>query len=103
IPFYASPNGNFLQRVIDFKSFEFGIKKFGKKLKRPDLIYVHVPPNEDALGALWLAQHFRCKYILNVQDIQPDSAIELGYIKNPALIKFLLLQESKIYKYADHI
>ena len=54
IPFRAAPNGTFLQRVLDFKSFEFNARRYGKKLQRPDLIFVPVPANEDALAARWL-------------------------------------------------
>ena len=103
IPFMASPNGSFLQRVLDFKSFEYNVKKYGKSLQRPDLIFVPVPPNEDALAARALARHFRCKYVVNVQDIQPDGAIELGYIRNPLAIKILRWQERLMYADAAHI
>src|SRR5665811_269342 len=30
VPFRAAPNGNFLQRVMDFKSFEFAVRKYGR-------------------------------------------------------------------------
>lgn len=103
IPFRAAPNGTFLQRVLDFKSFEFNARRYGKKLQRPDVIYVPVPANEDALAARALARHFRCKYVVNVQDIQPDGAIELGYIKNPLAIKVLQRQERLMYADAAHL
>ena len=103
IPFRAAPNGTFLQRVLDFKSFEFNARRYGKKLQRPDLIFVPVPANEDALAARWLAKHFSCKYVVNVQDIQPDGAIELGYIKNPLAIKILRRQERMMYADASHL
>lgn len=103
MPFRAAPNGSFIQRVIDFKSFEFAARKYGKQLPRPDLIYVPVPPNEDALAARWLARYFNCKYVINVQDIQPDSAIDLGYIRNPLAIKLLRWQEQVMYRDAAHV
>lgn len=103
IPYRAAPNGTFLQRVLDFKSFEFNARRYGRKLPRPDLIYVPVPANEDALAARWLAKHFSCKYVVNVQDIQPDGAIELGYIKNPLAINILRRQERRMYADAAHL
>jgi colanic acid biosynthesis glycosyl transferase WcaI len=102
-PFYASPNGSFWQRAVDFKSFELAVRVCGKRLERPDLIYVSVPPNEDAVAARALANHFRCRYVLNVQDILPDSAIELGYVKNKLIISLLKRQEATIYHTAHHI
>jgi len=103
IPFYASPNGSFWQRVLDFKSFEVNVKRFGRRLPRPDLLYVSIPPNDDASASLWLAERFKTKYVLNVQDIHPDSAIELGYVKNPLIIALLRHQERKIYSRAAHV
>ncbi len=103
VPFLASPNGSFLQRIVDFKSFEYAVVKFGKQLVRPNLIYVPIPPNEDALAARALARYFNCKYVVNVQDIQPDSAIELGYIRNSLAIKLLRWQERAIYRDVAHV
>lgn len=103
IPFFASPNGSLLRRMLDFTSFELAVKKYGKKLRRPDIIYVHVPPNEDALAALHLANYFNCKCIVNIQDMHPDGAIKLGYIKNPIVIKMLRYQERRMLANALHI
>lgn len=103
LPFLASPNGSFLKRVLDFTSFQFLVKKEGKKLERPDLIYVLAPPNEDGMAARSLAKHFKCPYILNIQDIHPDTSINLGYINNRLLIKILKHQESKMYRDAAHV
>ncbi len=103
MPFRPSPNGSFIQRVLDFKSFELAVRRYGRRLPKPDLIYVPVPPNEDALAARWLARYFGCPYVVNVQDIQPDGAIELGYIKNPLAIALLRRQEAQIYQDAAHV
>lgn len=103
LPFLAAPSGSFIRRALDFISFQFLVKQEGKKLNRPDVIYVLVPPNEDGLAARFLAQHFNCPYILNIQDIHPDTSINLGYIKNKLLINLLKYQESKMYKDASHV
>ncbi len=103
IPFLASPNGNFVQRALDFKSFQLLAWHHGRNLQRPDLIYVMVPPNEDALVARQLARHFKCAFVVNVQDVQPDTAIALGYLKNPVLIALLRRQEAMIYRDADRV
>jgi len=101
VPFLPSPNGNFLQRALDFKSFQFLAWRHGRKLARPDLVYALVPPNEDALVAHRLAKHFRSAYVPNIQDVQPDTAIALGYLKNPLVIALLQRQEAAMYSGAD--
>ena len=101
VPFLPSPNGNFLQRALDFKSFQFLAWRHGRKLARPDLVYALVPPNEDALVARRLAKHFHSAYVPNIQDVQPDTAIVLGYLKNPLVIALLRWQEAAMYRGAD--
>ena len=101
LPFLASPNGNFIQRALDFKSFQLMAWRHGRRLPRPDLVYVMAPPNEDALVARRLARHFNCAYVPNIQDVQPDTAIALGYLKNPLLIALLRRQEAALYRSAD--
>jgi glycosyltransferase involved in cell wall biosynthesis len=103
LPFLPSPNGNFLQRALDFKSFQFLAWTHGRRLPRPDLVYVMAPPNEDALVARRLAKHFDSAYVPNIQDVQPDTAIALGYLKNPVLISLLRRQEAAVYRGADRV
>ncbi len=103
VPFLASPNGPLWRRLLDFKSFEFSVRILGRSLARPDLIHVHVPPNEDALAAAALARHFDCPFVLHVQDVQPDGAIEIGSLRNPLAIGVLRRQESSLYERAAHV
>lgn len=103
LPYLGSPGGNFVRRVIDFKSFELLVRLYKRKLRSPDIIYVIVPPNEDGLAARFLAKYYKCPYILNIQDIHPDTAIRLGYIKNKLIINLLKLQVKKVYHDAKHL
>jgi colanic acid biosynthesis glycosyl transferase WcaI len=103
IPLLASPNGNFVQRALDFKSFQWLAWLCRKRLTRPDLIYVMAPPNEDALVARRLARYFKCAYVPNIQDVQPDTAIALGYVKNPLVISLLRRHEATLYRDADSV
>jgi colanic acid biosynthesis glycosyl transferase WcaI len=42
-------------------------------------------------------------YVFNIQDVFPDVVIELGILKNPALIKLARSIEKRCYKKADRI
>ncbi|MCH9699509.1 MAG: glycosyltransferase family 4 protein [Gammaproteobacteria bacterium] len=103
LPFLASPTGSFIRRALDFKSFQILAKWFGKQLSRPDLIYVLVPPNEDGIAARYLARHFKCPYVLNVQDLHPDTSINLGFVKNPVLIDVLKKQAQRMFSDSEHV
>lgn len=68
-----------------------------------DGIIVYSPPLPLALAGGWLKKRFRAKFILNLQDIFPQNAIDLGVLKNGIVIKFFEAIESKVYKTADLI
>jgi colanic acid biosynthesis glycosyl transferase WcaI len=44
-----------------------------------------------------------CKLITHVQDLQPDTAINLGMIKNPIVIKALYIYERFIYRNSHYV
>ena len=55
---------------------------------------------------LWKVGHyvknaFGARYILNVQDIFPQNAIDLGALRNPLLVRFFENMEKKAYDHAD--
>lgn len=103
LPFLASPSGGLIRRALDFTSFQLLVKWYGRKLPRPDLIYVLVPPNEDGIAARYLAKYFGCPYVLNVQDLHPDTSINLGYVKNKLLIYLLERQANIMYRDTAHV
>ncbi len=103
LPFLASPTGGFIRRALDFISFQILVKWYGRKLSRPDLIYVLVPPNEDGIAARYLANYFNCPYVLNVQDLHPDTSINLGFVKNKLLIYLLKKQATVMYGDTTHV
>jgi len=84
---------------IAYKLFQWG-KAF---LKDIDISLVYSPP----LTLFWTAEKVRkitgAPYILNVQDLFPQAAIDLGIMKNKIVISFFKYLEKKAYKSADLI
>jgi colanic acid biosynthesis glycosyl transferase WcaI len=72
-------------------------------LPRPDLLIVISPPLlAGAMARLfWWAK--RGKYLLHIQDLQPDAAINLGMLKSTFLIRGLKTLESIAYRGAWRI
>jgi len=54
-------------------------------LSRPDLILTSLPPLEAPEAAVRLAQHFRCRCVVDIQDLWPESFERL--VPGPAAIK----------------
>lgn len=71
--------------------------------EKPDSIIVYSPPLPLALAGIMAKRKFRSKLLLNIQDIFPQNAIDLGILKNKLLIKFFEWMESYIYSRADVI
>ena len=96
---------NYLIRGISEISLPFlfyaKIKKYIKE--KIDSIIVYSPPLPLAILGIKVKKRFGAKYLLNIQDIFPQNAIDLGIIKNRFLEKFFESMEKKIYKKADKI
>jgi colanic acid biosynthesis glycosyl transferase WcaI len=98
---YTSPNKGFLRRILAQLSFGclaplIGIKAVGK----PDIIIVQSPPLFDAIAVRMLARVKRCPFIFMVSDLWPESAVQLGALTNPLLIKFSEWLEWSTYQRA---
>ena len=66
-----------------------------------DAALVYSPPLPLALAALALCRARRRPLIVNIQDLFPQSAIDLGLLNNPYLIRIFKGLESFLYRHAD--
>lgn len=101
---YISPNKGFLRRILAQLSFGclapfFGLRAIGK----PDVIVVESPPLFDAIGGRLLARIMRCPYVFTVADIWPESAVQLGVLRNRLLIRLAEWLEWSTYRRAGAI
>ena len=71
--------------------------------RRMDVIIVYSPPLPLAIAGSKLKRFYNAKYILNVQDLFPQNAIDLGILKNRLLIKLFKRIEAYAYRNADFI
>ena len=71
--------------------------------KKPDVCIVQSPPLLIAFSGLLMSRFIGCKTILNVSDLWPLSAFELGAIKKNLLYRFLEKVEQLNYRLADKI
>lgn len=68
-----------------------------------DVVIVCSPPLPLAMLGIKIKEVHGAKYILNIYDIFPQNAIDLGILKNRLIIKFFEQMENKIYEHADRI
>jgi len=67
---------------------------------RPDAVVVYSPPLPLSLVGSWL-QRSNVRFLLNVQDLFPQNAIDLGILSNPLQIMFFRALEKYAYRTAD--
>lgn len=98
---YCAPNQGFFKRVLNFLSFFCSSFVFGALLtKRPDVVVGTSPQFFCAVSAYLLSCLKRVPFVFEVRDIWPQSAVELGALKNPLLIRALEAIELFLYRRA---
>ncbi len=98
---YTSPNKGFIRRILAQLSFGCLAPVLGgKAVGRPDVIIVESPPLFDAIAARILAWWKHCPFIFVVSDLWPESAVQLGMLKNSMLIRLAEWLEWSTYQRA---
>jgi glycosyltransferase involved in cell wall biosynthesis len=69
--------------------------------KRPDAALVHPSVLFDGLSGIWLRPVKRVPFVVNVHDLFPQTAIDLGLLKSKTFIRIFRFLEVYLYKNAD--
>jgi glycosyltransferase involved in cell wall biosynthesis len=97
---YPSPKGSFWRRLASYFSFTFSSFYSLFKSKPTDVIICNSPPLFLGITGYLGAKLKRAKFVFNVADIWPESAVELGILKNKAFIQLARWLELFLYKKA---
>lgn len=94
-----------LMRILSMIEFMIKVFFYEKKLKvKPDIIYCSCPHPFNGLISLYLSKKYKCKFILEIRDLWPETWVEMGAITRKSLIyKFFAWIEKLLYKKADKI
>src|SRR5258708_32126257 len=100
---YATSNRGFLRRILNHLSFALSSLTALRRVGPTDVIFIESPPLFTGLAVL---AHTRLKpapYIFNVSDIWPQSAVELGALRNPVAVKLADMLELHLYRRAARV
>ena len=98
---YCAANKGFFKRVLNFLSFFFSSFLLGSVMTaRPDVIVGTSPQFFCAVSAYLLSVIKRAPFVFEVRDIWPQSAVELGALRNPLIIRALESIEHFLYRRA---
>src|SRR5438093_2350791 len=100
---YATPNRGFLRRLLNHLSFALSSLTAASRLGHVDVFFVESPPLFIGLAALTFQRLKRAPFIFNVSDIWPQSAVELGALKNRLAIRLAEWLEMHLYLKAARI
>lgn len=98
---YCAANKGFFRRVLNFLSFFCSSLVLGALLTRkPDVVIGTSPQFFCAVSAYLLSRVKRVPFVFEVRDIWPQSAVEMGALKNRWLIALLEAIEMYLYRHA---
>jgi colanic acid biosynthesis glycosyl transferase WcaI len=83
---YATPNSGFFRRTLSQLSFALLACIAALRLPPADVIIVESPPLFNGIAANFVGWLKRAPYLLHVSDLWPETAIQLGVLKNSILI-----------------
>lgn len=100
---YAAVHKSYFQRVISFLTFMTTSVVVGLRAGKPDVVMGTTPPIFQAVSAWMLSVLRRRPFLLEVRDLWPEFAIDIGLLKNPVLIRIARWVERFLYAHADHL
>ena len=98
---YASDRKTFLKKIFHYIIFTISAILNFRKVKNFDLLIISSPPLFTGLVGLFIRSVYNKRYWLDVRDLWPDSALELGQIKKGFIYNCGKKLERKIYESAD--
>lgn len=103
--FKTPPLARTIPIIRGFEHFILGWIFFwgGLFIERAEVILVYSPPLPLGITGYWLGKIKRCPVVVNVQDLYPQTVIDLGLLKNKFLIGVSRWMERFIYRRSDAI
>lgn len=100
---YPAPNRGFARRLAGHLSFAASALATAPASGPADVVVVETPPLFLAAAAIPYARAKRARLVVNVADLWPDSAIELGALSSPTAIGAARVLERAAYRAATAI
>lgn len=100
---YVKKTNNFILRLFNYFSFTGLSFIYGLFLSGSDIIIVESPPLFLGITGYLLSRIKRMRFVFNISDLWPESAVKLGILHNQFLIRFAYFLEMFLYKKADFI
>lgn len=101
---YATKEKSFTKRLRNYLSFTFSSVFTGAKyIEKQDVLITESPPLFLGWSGYVLSKKKKAKFVFNVSDLWPESAVKLDVLHNKALIKASTWLEEFCYKKASAV
>jgi glycosyltransferase involved in cell wall biosynthesis len=100
---YAALHKSFIWRVISFLSFMVTSVIGAMRAENVDMVMGTSPPIFQAVSAWITAKIKRKPFLLEIRDLWPEFAVDMGVLKNPLLIWLSRALEKLLYAQASHL
>ena len=100
----TTPKKNFYTRIAFYLSYMLNAGLRGIFLRRKyDFVFANSPPLFVGVAGLFLSFVHRIPFVFEVQDLWPESAVDMGELRNQRFIRWATWLEEKCYQYAERI
>ncbi len=96
-------HASFLRRLLSLLSFMVTSFLGGLRVGRHEVVIATSPPLFVGISGWLLACCWRCPFVFEVRDLWPQSAVDLGLLRNLLAIRLSEWLEQFIYRRADRI
>ena len=104
VALYPSHDRSSIRRVANYTSFAASAALLGPLgLPRPDVVYAYCPPATIGIPARAVSLWTGAPYVLDVQDLWPDTVATTGMMRSPALLRVLGAFCTSVYRRAAHV
>jgi len=91
------------RRMLRFCRFAHMATKAGKHQMPPSIVFATHTPLTVGLAGMALSRHFGIPFVFEVRDLWPEALVNVGALRNPAVIWTMRKMAHLIYRAADHI
>jgi glycosyltransferase involved in cell wall biosynthesis len=95
--------GSGMGRVLNYATFSATSLPALASMPRPDVVFVESPPPTLAVTGWLMAKRWGVPMVLNISDLWPDSALQLGLLREGATARVMRRLEAWAYRHADFV
>jgi glycosyltransferase involved in cell wall biosynthesis len=104
VPLYPNHTRSGIKRAASYLSFMLSAAALGLVLTpRPDVMWVYSPPLPTAVAGYWLSLIKRAPFVLEIQDMWPETLASTGMLSNQRALKIIGWVAKFLYKRATAI